>query len=114
MAKLPKEVKIGNRTIPIEREELMANPLGYYDPLNLRIVIDSSLSGTQMVETFWHEIVHAVFDYIRFGFEMAKEMDDKDTPETDAYKIEEYAAESFAKTFLQMMQDNPKLATLTE
>lgn len=110
--KIPKSIKIGNRTIAVSQEVIDGNVFGFYDPMGMRIVMQKDLQPQALVETFWHELMHAIFDFIRFGFEMQTEMSDKDTPEVDAFKIEERTAENFAKTFLQVMQDND-LANIT-
>ena len=112
---LPKEIKIGNRVVKVELRSFQndefegMNAMGFYDSANFRIVIDADLeknNPTQVLETFWHELMHAIFDYTRFGVELAQEIDDKDTPEYDAFKFEERYAETFAKVFLQVIQDN--------
>ena len=119
MVELPKEIKIGKRIITVELrefsdDELMGgmNAMGFYDSANFRIVIDANLkenNPTQIIETFWHELVHAIFDSIRFNVELQMEMDDKDTIGEDAFKIEERTTENFARTFLQVIQDNDLL-----
>lgn len=118
---LPKEIKIGNRIITVEFNDFkddeflsQMGAMGYYDPDNFRIVIDANLKNnnpTQVIETFWHELVHAIFDSIRFNVELQMEMDDKDSIGEDAFKIEERTTENFARTFLQVIQDNDLLPT---
>ena len=119
MPNIPKEVKIGNRVITVEfndePEDLGA--FGFYDAEKFRIVISASKqhsNPTTVVETFWHELMHAIFDFNRFVNELATEIDDKDSPIDDAIKFEEKMSESFAKTFLQVLQDNPKLIEATQ
>lgn len=104
---IPTKLKIGTRVIPISYEDLASsNTFGFYDSFKQAIVLDKNIKAAQLAETFWHEVMHAIFDYIRFGMEMAKEMDDKDTPDQDAFKVEEYAAEGVAKTLLMVLKDN--------
>lgn len=114
MTELPKEIKIGNRIITVDfnDEPDERGAFGFYDPSEFRIVILASLresNPTQITETFWHELMHAIFDFNRFVFELATEIDDKDAPIEDALKFEEKMSEQFAKTFLQVLQDNPAL-----
>lgn len=108
---IPKKIKIGNRTVEVKFKKFDdgLNAMGMYDPNNFRILISADLKDnnpTQIVETFWHELIHAVNDAIRFNAELTQEMDDKDTIEQDAWKFEEKITESFARTFLQVIQDN--------
>jgi len=107
-ADIPKKVKVGTRTIPIETVDVDDGWYGLYSPFETKILLSraSIKSRSLAVETFWHELVHAVFDYIRFYNEMVMEMNDKDPIEQDAYKIEERVTESFAQTFLQVIHDN--------
>lgn len=112
--KIPKKVKIGTREVKIDIiEDPEWDIMGAYSGMETRIVLNSAYvrSKSVAVETFWHELVHAVFDYIRFYNEMVMEMNDKDTVEYDAYKIEERTTESFAQTFLQVIHEN-KLSEL--
>lgn len=120
---LPEKIKIGNREITVEfsddkDDEFLGEvgAMGFYDPQNFRIVIATNLkenNPTQVVETFWHELVHAIFDSIRFNVELQMEMDDKDPIAEDAFKIEERTTESFARTFLQVIQDNDLLPIIS-
>lgn len=108
--KLPKEIKIGNRKVPVHQKKgLTVNDkpvMGYYDLTDPAIYIDKNMKPLAIVETFWHELMHAIFDYTRFGVDMVMELEDEDSHEVDAYKIEERAAESFAKVLLQVLADN--------
>lgn len=116
---LPNAMKIGNRTVTVRAGDTTMDEdgnraMGWYDFERFEIVIDETLkTRTQVIETFWHEIVHAINDYNRFHFEIAKELDDEDSPEVDAFHLDERLAESFAKTFLQVMQDNAEVLWLT-
>lgn len=111
MPTFPSVLKIGNREVPVLFQPNLTDEagnqlMGFYDMGNPRIVISSGMSSLATVETFWHELMHAIFDYTRFGVDMAMEMRDEDSPEMDAFKVEERAAENLAKTFLQVIQDN--------
>lgn len=113
---IPKKIKIGNRTITVEFNDFSEDDqltgigaMGFYDPNNFKIVINSILrenNPTQIIETFWHEVIHAINHSIRFHMELQEEMNDKDTIEDDAWKFEEKITENFARTFLQVIQDN--------
>ena len=114
MHNIPKEVKIGNRIITVEfnDEPETRGAFGFYDPTEFRIVLSASeehSNSTTITETFWHELMHAIFDFNRFVFDLAQEIDDKDAPIEDAFKFEEKMSEQFAKTLLQVLQDNPAL-----
>lgn len=108
---IPSQLKIGNRNVEVMFQPNLAdekgNPLfGQYDPSLPRITIAAGLSPLETTETFWHELMHAIFDYTRFGIDMQMEMNDGDSAEVDAFKLEERSAESFAKVLLQVLQDN--------
>ena len=114
---LPSQLKIGNRTVPvIVQPNLVAGDgqpvMGLYDLENPTIYIAAGMKPLATVETFWHELMHAIFDYTRFGIDMQMEMETTDSPAIDAYKLEERSAESFAKVFLQVVQDN-NIANIT-
>lgn len=107
---IPSQIKIGNRTVPVVFEpNLMSGDqsvMGFYRIDDPAIFIDSNLSPLATVETFWHELMHAIFDFTRFNIDMQMEMDDSDSDAVDAFKIEERSAENFAKVFIQILQDN--------
>lgn len=99
-------MKIGNRNVAVQIAPL-DGLMGMFDPREQTITIaDNLTSRIDIVETFWHELVHAIFDYTRFSTQMQMEMDDGDSPEFDAYRFEENVTESFSKVLLQVMQDN--------
>ena len=106
---LPNEIKIGSRTVTVSVEPL-GNLMGQYDPSTLSILIDSNLAPYQIVETFWHEVIHAINDYNRFTQELAQEMATTDNPQQDAWNFEERMTENFAMLFLQVITDNKLLA----
>lgn len=116
--KIPKQIKIGNRVIKVKfnNEPFEEGAYGWYDSQNFRIVLSSAeqdSNPTVIAETFWHELMHAINDYNRFNVELQREMDDKDSPEMDAWKFEEMITERTAKTLLQVLQDNPSLIEAT-
>ena len=107
---IPTQLKIGNRTVPVTLQpDLVSGDqpvMGYYRIDDPAIFIDANLKPLAMVETFWHELMHAIFDYTRFNVDMQMELNDGDSDAEDAFKIEERSAENFAKVMLQVIQDN--------
>ena len=64
-SKRPKEIKIGWRTITISWEtNIIADDgsecYGQYDHANKTIKIDDTLTGTLLLATIIHEVVHAI------------------------------------------------------
>lgn len=60
---LPEVLKVGGHDIQIVRQQgLMdfCNAYGMFDPTNLTITIDASLTNTMAWETLWHEVVEAI------------------------------------------------------
>lgn len=110
MHKLPSKIKIGNRTVPVTvKAKLKSNGthvMGYYSLDDPAIFINDGMSPLATVETFWHELMHAIFDYTRFNIDMQMEMNSEDDNAESAFKIEERSAENFAKVMLQVIQDN--------
>lgn len=61
--KLPKKIRVGGHTLKVvRRKNLMehAEAYGMFDPTELTITIDDSLSGSLYWETFWHEVMEAL------------------------------------------------------
>lgn len=70
--KLPPEIEIGGHIILINRTEGLLETeraYGLFDPVNLRIEVDSSLSNTMAWETLWHEVVEAINFFSEAGME---------------------------------------------
>lgn len=108
---IPKEIKLGNRTIPISVAPIDGNVMGYYDSATQEIYLSDNLTEPQLIETFWHELMHAIFDYHRFSADLRVELANSadnggETMGQDSYDFEERLAEDFALTFLQIIQDN--------
>ena len=109
--KIPKEVKIGNRVIKVEftKEADEMGVYGFYNPQEFRIGLSAAKENqnpTTVLESFFHELMHAVADHLRLGFEIEQEMNDKDSAAEDAFKIEERIAEGFARTLIQVFREN--------
>lgn len=112
---IPTSLKIGNRNVAVSVEPIPQeqNLMGFYDGNNFKIVLNSEMSQANIIETFWHETMHAIMDFIRFGNDITAEMQRGDTPEEVAFNVEERTAEGFAKTLLQVIQDNNLLSLTT-
>ena len=70
--KLPDSCEIGGHSISITRVSNLLETqeaYGLFDPVNLRIEIDSSLTNTMAWETLWHEIVEAINFFSEAGME---------------------------------------------
>ncbi len=106
MKNLPTEIKIGNRDITVEVIKMEDTLLGQYDPNALVISLNETNSPTQMLETFWHELIHAINDFNRLTFEIQNEMDTGDGSPEGTFGLEERITEDFAVTFLMVIQDN--------
>lgn len=107
---IPTQIKIGNRTVPVTIQENLRSGdqevMGFYSIEDPHIFINAGMSPLATVETFWHELMHAIFDFTRFNIDMQMEMDNSDSDAESAFKIEERSAENLAKTLLQVIQDN--------
>ena len=60
---LPSSIQVGGHEIQIlRRPGLMefCDAYGLFDPTNLIITIDASLTNTMAWETLWHEVVEAI------------------------------------------------------
>lgn len=99
---IPQKLKLGTRTISIVIKAMDDTLFGYYDQTNLEIGINANYPRPFQVETFWHEVVHAIFDYIRFQNEIQMELASGEQMQN----LEERVTENFAMTFLQLIQDN--------
>lgn len=106
---IPKVIKIGSREIEVKIEALV-DLHGQYDPMTYIISINSKDSRMAQIETFWHELIHAIHDYnetqaMIANEMMATQMDGGDA-EMRAYNLEEQMTQGFASCFLQVIQDN--------
>lgn len=111
MVKLPKEIKIGNRTVEVAVTKLDDTLMGRYNMDTFKIELNKNMTEPQMVETFWHELMHAIFDYNRVSIEIQTELQkEQNGQDADVWNLEERMAENFAKVFLQVIQDNNLLA----
>lgn len=111
---IPEEIKIGNRTVLVQISDIGEDMYGMFDPNTQVIYLNSNLTMMQAVETFWHELIHAINDYNRFTEELAMELETTDNPDQDAFNFEERMTENFAKVFLQVIQDNNLLGIQNE
>ena len=107
---IPDTIKIGNRTVKVKIGSMDANLMGQFNPNTLEINLSSANSKIQMIETFWHELIHAINDFNRLDVELADEMAamqmDNADPNLRAGMMEERMTENFAQVFLQVIQEN--------
>ena len=108
--KIPNEIKIGSRIVKVIIGKLDDTLLGQFDPANQEITLNENNKPVIMVETFWHEVVHAINDYNRLDFELAQEIAREGNPDEQAFNLEERITDGFAKVFLQVITDNNLLA----
>ena len=60
--KIPKKVKVGAHTYKVVfRDDLDDENFGVCRPRKLTMFIDETVERTQQEETFFHEILHAIF-----------------------------------------------------
>lgn len=106
--KLPTKIKLASWDIAVKREAILKDGLlGYYNPKDMVIVVDSSLGDIQTLETFWHELIHAINDYNRLFIEIKAEVNQNDgSDEERIWMLEERVTENFAKVFMQVIKDN--------
>lgn len=108
--KLPESITIGHREIALRVEDLGPDLMGQFDSSGQVISLNKNLTPVQMVETFWHELIHAINNFNRVDIEIADEMAatqmDGADPELRALLLEERMTENFAMTFVQVIQDN--------
>jgi len=104
----PSEIKIGSRIVKVRFEDLSeANLLGYFDQMEQEIVLNSQITNADILaETFWHELVHAINDFIRFEVELQREMNNADDSDESAFNFNEVFTERFSVTLVQVIKDN--------
>lgn len=107
--KIPDVIKIGNREVSVTYAK-MDGLFGQFDPKESVITLNKDNSKMQMIETFWHELIHAVNDFNRVGVEIADEIAagqiDGADPEMRGWMLEERLTEGFAKILPQVIKDN--------
>ena len=70
--RLPEEITIGGHVITVSRTPGLLeteSAYGLFDPINLRIEVDESLTNTMAWETLWHEVVEAINFFSESGLE---------------------------------------------
>ncbi len=109
---IPKLIKISSRDVKVIIGSLPDNLMGQFVPDTQTITLNKNLSKVLLIETFWHELIHAINDYNRVTVEIATEIENNqeagNTTE-QAYNLEERMTENFAKVFLQVITDNELL-----
>jgi hypothetical protein len=108
---IPQEIKIGMRKVTVQVTDLgdlgvQGSLLGQYQPDTLTILLNNRIADpVLMMETFWHELVHAINDKIRFDFELNKEIQRGADPEA-VFNFEESFTEDFSQTLMQVLSEN--------
>lgn len=75
MNQLPSEIKVGNVVYRIQREKHEGfKGLHMYEPGDLRIIIDPRLEGEELINVFYHELIHAILYQIGADEECENEM----------------------------------------
>lgn len=107
---LPDTIKIASREVQVRIAPLPDDLFGQFEPDKQVITLNEKNSKGAMVETFWHEVIHAINDYNRLDVELAMEIAKEGNPDEQAFDLEERITENFAKVFLQVITDNKLLA----
>ena len=108
--KIPKTIKIGSRTVEVVIGKLDETLFGQFDPREQIITLNETNTASAQIETFWHELIHAINDYNRLDLELAQEIARDGNPDEQAFDLEEKITSSFATVFLQVITDNNLLA----
>lgn len=107
---IPEMVKIGLREVTVVYAPLADGLLGTYDPNSLTITLSTKMQDPVLtMETFWHELIHAVNDKIRFDFELGRELATEQNIDEFVTSFNETFTESFSQTLMQVLKDNPLL-----
>lgn len=114
---LPKEITVGSRTIPVKMVTFDdPKMMGMYDPNEQTISISMDMPISQQVETFWHELIHAIHDYngvqAAIANEIAASQYDGGNPDARAFNLEETLTNGFSNILVQTISEN-KLLNLT-
>lgn len=70
--KVPKTIKIAGHTLTVRRQKHLRSQgeaFALFDPETLEIVIDSSVKGTLLWESIWHEVLEALNFFCEAGLE---------------------------------------------
>lgn len=112
---IPDEIKIGMRTVKVLYADMgnlneQGALMGQYDPNALTITLNSQMTDRALLmETFWHELVHAINDKIRFDFELSRELQTEQNVGEFVASFNETFTESFSQTLMQVLADNKML-----
>lgn len=109
---IPDIIKIGSRDVEVRIAPLSDDLFGQFDPETQVIVLNEKNSKSAMIETFWHEVIHAINDFNSLDARLAQEIAREGNPDEQAFDLEERITDDFAKVFLQVITDN-KLLKLT-
>lgn len=108
---IPDEIRIGSRTVKVTMEpnlELNGQKLlGMFMPDKQEIVLSADIqSADVLMETFWHELVHAINDFVRFDVQLQHEIESADSSSEAVWNFNETFTERFSVTLLQVIRDN--------
>ena len=109
---IPNTLKIGSREISVRIMPIDPAFLGLYLPDKLEIQLSSSIQSRSLLEeVFFHELFHAVGDYVRMEMSIRDEMEEVAESEgeeipSNSFSLEERITEAMSKTLLQVLKDN--------
>ena len=115
--KMPTELKIGSRIVPVKMVSFPdVNMMGQYDPEKQVISISKDMKPSMQIETMWHEMMHAIHDYIgtqaSIANEIAASQADGGNPDNRAFNLEEHLTNGFSNALVSTIKEN-NLLTLT-
>lgn len=104
---IPKTIKVGTRTVTVEIGSLDDTLYGIFEPDLQKITLNEKNTPSEMVATFWHELIHAINDLNRLDATLAREIE-KETVDADAqaFDLEEQITAMFSDVFVQVISDN--------
>jgi Zn-dependent peptidase ImmA (M78 family) len=112
--KIPKKVKIGQRTFRIHQKHEANDPLlsgafgytmGDYD----NIVLRENMSSGQKRSTLFHELLHAVSVVYTNGFAKVSEMEEDEEYDSYHRRWQHYMISLYEEHVVTMFRDNPQL-----
>lgn len=107
---IPDTIKIASREVQVRIAPLPDGLLGQFDPETQVITLSDKTSKSITIETFWHEVIHAINDFNSLDARLAQEIAREGNPDEQAFDLEERITDDFAKVFLQVITDNKLLA----
>ena len=113
--RIPDVLKIGGREVSVRVLPIDPGLLGQYNPSKLEILLNSAIENRSLLEeTFFHEMWHAVHDFVRLEREIQRELDDAaEEGEVElgtTFNLEEQITESTSKVFYHVLKSNNLLS----